>query len=516
MTVLDPSGRPWDVTPKRYITTTAHRVRHDPELNRKVEQAQLAQSLVYDTVLEHFDRHIPLPFMAPAGKPSLCKWITAARRSGQTLRHVPVALARGAAGQARLAWLTKDKFEQDKAGAILAEQENEDAIGRAEAPHPNDIEDEEARKQHEPSPRLVRLWSRAPIPNRRRGQARRALLLLIPCTPVQERVWNEKLDRHERKAVTGKWRLPGVGQVELLPQDEIPAGADIRSCHLVERTRPGTPVEKRRYILKVQVGTPVREPKEGADIGIDYGIRNTVTTSTGTALHRPDTAVLEDEARALRAYAKGRCKKHSRRYRNLYGDAYKLTWQVARIHDNWEREAAKTLCAGTAMVAREDLKLRNMTASGKGTPSAPGNQTKRGLNRGLNRARIGRLDRRVERRAVRTGTNTVVVHPGNTSITCNECGHKDRNSRSGADFTCTRCGCQSDADWNAAMNIKTRGQNIFKAWKATRERGRAGRSSRREAGEEAGPGQREKAARGAPLHACHLPRNTTGDARAPP
>ena len=61
MTVLDPSRRPWDVTPKRYITTTSHRVRHDPELNRKVEQAQFTQSQVYDTVLEHFDRHTALP-----------------------------------------------------------------------------------------------------------------------------------------------------------------------------------------------------------------------------------------------------------------------------------------------------------------------------------------------------------------------------------------------------------------------------------------------------------------------
>ena len=78
--------------------------------------------------------------------------------------------------------LTKDTFEQGKAGTILAEQEKEDAIRRGEAPHPNNIEDEEERKKHEPSPRLVRLWSKEPEPNRRRGQARRALRLLVPCT----------------------------------------------------------------------------------------------------------------------------------------------------------------------------------------------------------------------------------------------------------------------------------------------------------------------------------------------
>ena len=167
--------------------------------------------------------------------------------------------------------------------------------------------------------------------------------LLVPCTPVRERIWNDHDERHERKAVPGKWHLPGLGQLELLAQDQIPAGADIRSCHLVERTRPRTPIERRRYVLKVQLGKPVPEAKEGADIGIDYGIRNTVTTSTGKRLQRLETGALEDEARALRAYARGRCKKRSRRYQDLYREAKKLSRKIARIHDNWEREAAKTL-----------------------------------------------------------------------------------------------------------------------------------------------------------------------------
>ena len=152
MTVLDPSGRPWNSTPKRYIITTSHRVRHDPVLNGRIEQAQLNQSRVYDQVLEHFDRHAAFPFQAPAGKPSLCKWITSMRRRDRNFRNIPVALARGAASQARLAWLTKDSFEQDKAGTILDEQEKEDAVRRGEAPHPNDILDEQERKKHEPSP----------------------------------------------------------------------------------------------------------------------------------------------------------------------------------------------------------------------------------------------------------------------------------------------------------------------------------------------------------------------------
>ena len=172
------------------------------------------------------------------------------------------------------------------------------------------------------------------------------------------------------------------------------------------------------------------------------------------------------KAEQLRAHAKGRCKKGAHRYRELYAKARKLSQKIARIHDNWEREAAKQLCAGASLIVREDLRLKNMMGSGTGTVSAPGSSAKKGLNRGLNEARIGKLDTRIERRCVKTGTDTVVVHPGNTSNTCNLCGHKATDSRDGEDFACVQCGYKEDADYNASVNIKGRGKNVFRAWRA--------------------------------------------------
>ena len=321
MTVLDPSDRPWDSTPKRYIITTSHRVRHDPVLNGTIEQAQLNQSRVYDQVLEHFDRHAAFPFQAPAGKPSPpCLAHKGLVRAGQG-RHHPRRAGKG----------------------------GRRPPGRSTPPqrHPRRARAQEARALAPGSSGSGRK-SR----NQTAAGDRREAPCGSSCRARQSGngSGNDHDERHERKAVPGKWHLPGLGQLELLAQDQIPAGADIRSCHLVERTRPGTPIERRRYVLKVQLGKPVPEAKEGADIGIDYGIRNTVTTSTGKRLQRPETGALEDEARALRAYARGRCKKRSRRYQDLYREAKKLSRKIARIHDNWEREAAKTLCAGTAMI----------------------------------------------------------------------------------------------------------------------------------------------------------------------
>ena len=150
-----------------------------------------------------------------------------------------------------------------------------------------------------------------------------------------------------------------------------------------------------------------------------------------------------------------------------------------------------------------------MTAAGTGTTSAPGSGAKRGLNRELGRARLGQLDARIVRRCAKIGTDTVCVHPGNTSITCNQCRAKDPKSRTAASFTCTGCGHPDDADANAAANVRDRGAHVFTAWK-TRQ-GRRRPSSRTEPKRKARIGQRAQAVRRTPgpvsRHACLDPQN---------
>ncbi len=46
-----------------------------------------------------------------------------------------------------------------------------------------------------------------------------------------------------------------------------------------------------------------------------------------------------------------------------------------------------------------------------------------------------------------------LINPKNTSITCNNCGNIDKESRSGLSFKCTACNYQLHADLNAAINI---------------------------------------------------------------
>ena len=105
------------------------------------------------------------------------------------------------------------------------------------------------------------------------------------------------------------------------------------------------------------------------------------------------------------------------------------------------------------MIRVEDLQIKNMTRSARGTRENPGRnvRAKAGLNRGISRSGWGLLVRRLEEKAP---GRVKKVRPALTSQRCSACGQVDRDSReSQAVFRCTACGFACHADVNAAINI---------------------------------------------------------------
>ncbi|MHB8320244.1 MAG: zinc ribbon domain-containing protein [Acidimicrobiales bacterium] len=108
----------------------------------------------------------------------------------------------------------------------------------------------------------------------------------------------------------------------------------------------------------------------------------------------------------------------------------------------------------------EDLHIKSMTESAKGTVKAPGRNVrqKAGLNRAILNKGWYALEHRTGEKQLRHGHSHLVVRAAGTSITCVDCGHLDKDSRvSQSMFICTNCGYQANADLNAADEIRKRG-----------------------------------------------------------
>ena len=112
----------------------------------------------------------------------------------------------------------------------------------------------------------------------------------------------------------------------------------------------------------------------------------------------------------------------------------------------------------------EELKVKNMSKSAKGTVEEPGRnvRAKSGLNRAILDQGWSEFRRQMEYKQLWQGGEVILVHPRNTSRACPECGHVSaENRKTQADFCCTQCGYSKNADLNAARNILAAGHAVL-------------------------------------------------------
>ena len=271
--------------------------------------------------------------------------------------------------------------------------------------------------------------------------------------------------------------------------------------------------EAGKWFACIQCEVPFARPvHNGGTVGVDMGIaktdaerRKTVSTSDGEIHAAPENPVLEARRRryqrkmakkrdaALRgvgwdgkpetrkqaeiklsAKLKARresdaplsrrekkfgVSKYGVRYSVAQKQAAKTTRILANIRRDAQHQISRKLADAYAFIAVEDLRVKNMTASTKGTAESPGKNVaqKRGLNREILSQGWAALRTMTEYKSDWSGGKVVAVPPQYTSRTCNECGKESADSRKGQKFRCVFCGHEADADINAAKNILVRG-----------------------------------------------------------
>ncbi len=249
-----------------------------------------------------------------------------------------------------------------------------------------------------------------------------------------------RLSRH-----VGEVRVPKAGWVRFRWSRAVPPGA--KSCR-VTRDRAG-----RWHVAFAAVPAPVPAPGNGQIVGIDRGVAVSAALSTGELVHVPGLGGAERTRmlRLQRTLARAR-RGSNRRSRVRHAIARLKARQTDRCKD-WAEKASTGLARRFYLIRVEDLQIRNMTRSGRGTAGNPGRNVrqKAGLNREILRSGWGLLVRRLEEKAP---GRVEKVKPHFTSQRCSACGYVDPKSReSQARFACTACNFAGNADVNAARNI---------------------------------------------------------------
>lgn len=210
----------------------------------------------------------------------------------------------------------------------------------------------------------------------------------------------------------------------------------------------------------VEDGLATSEPNGKPPVGVDRGVAVAVATSDGWLQDR-EFVTAGEAKRLLRLQQQlGRCRKGSRRRHTCQARLSALNARVRQRRKDFCAWTANRLTADHGLVAIEDLKVRDMTRSAKGTVEAPGKNVrqKAGLNRSILAKSWGGFGLALEHKARYNGSEIVKVNPAYTSQTCSACGTRDGKSReSQARFACRSCGHAENADVNAAKNILAAG-----------------------------------------------------------
>ena len=209
--------------------------------------------------------------------------------------------------------------------------------------------------------------------------------------------------------------------------------------------------------------TPVHS---GSDIGIDMGIVRFATLSDGRYFE-PINAFHSLKGRLAKLQRQLKRKtKGSNNWKKLVAKIGKLHHRIANIRKNFLHQISNTISKNHATVYVEDLQVKNMSKSAKGTVEKHGKMVKQksGLNRAILDQAWYEFWRQLEYKLRWRGGQLIPVSPQYTSQCCPACGHTAKENRTTqALFACVQCGYSNNADVVGAMNVLQRGRALSAA-----------------------------------------------------
>jgi putative transposase len=207
--------------------------------------------------------------------------------------------------------------------------------------------------------------------------------------------------------------------------------------------------------------------------GVDFGVAASAFVSTEDkprrmpeTLTKPEKARLrhleQKKARQLTYAKKHQGGRYSKRLDRTIHQIAKIKARQANRRRDFTHKLTTDLAKNHGYVGIEDLRVRNMTKSAKGTVERPGAKVKAkaALNRSVLDNCPGERRRQIAYKCPIYGSELRLIPASHTSNTCGNpgCGKVDPASRPGCGrlFVCVHCGFEDDADHNAAIEIHAR------------------------------------------------------------
>lgn len=246
-----------------------------------------------------------------------------------------------------------------------------------------------------------------------------------------------------------------LGSVRIRKRDRFRYPIESLSSWTVKR-------ENQTYYLVLLFNVDIQpKPKAKGQVGIDLGVKNLLTLSTGEKLDYPSRLRQLEKNTRKEQRRLSRKTKGSNNYRKQKAIVAKAYAKLRHYRDDFQYQLSHRLIEDNQFIGMESLAVRNMTRRVKkkldadGKPMRNGQSRKRTLNSSILREGWSALVDKLSYKAEWYGRTLIQVdrlYP--SSKLCHACGHKYKELRlSEREWVCEYCGRKHDRDVNAALNI---------------------------------------------------------------
>lgn len=211
--------------------------------------------------------------------------------------------------------------------------------------------------------------------------------------------------------------------------------------------------------IQVEMESPVPEHKGGV-VGLDMGVVRFVTLSDGTHYEPMNSFRQHEDRLRIAQQSLSRKVKGSNNWKKQNLRVGKIHARIADVRSDYLHKVSHIISKNHAVVCMEDLKVKNMSRSSRGTRQNPGRnvRVKSGLNKAILDQGWGEFRRQLEYKTLWRGGSFVAVPAHHTSQTCPVCYSTSPDNRtSRSTFECISCGFQEHADLVGAMNVRRAG-----------------------------------------------------------
>jgi len=201
------------------------------------------------------------------------------------------------------------------------------------------------------------------------------------------------------------------------------------------------------FYLHVVVEADAPEPVCEGVLGVDLGIVELATDSNGNTYSGEAVKVVRRRLKRLRSLLQKRGTKSAKRHLK------KIRAKQSRFVKNTNHVVSKSLVR-TAVQSRKALALEDLRCLRDRAETVS-----REMRWLLGNWAFLQLRQFIAYKAEAAGVPVVLVDPRNSSRTCSVCGYCAKaNRKSQSSFRCQECGFEANADFNAAVNLKARGE----------------------------------------------------------